>query len=61
MYPRKVKLFKPWATAMVEGATVENPDYGKRSSSLKGKATMQKRRRKRRKRRKRNIRSSKNG
>lgn len=39
MYPKQVKLFVPWAKAMVQGATVDKPNYGK---------TMRKRRKKRR-------------
>lgn len=29
MYPKSVKLFLPWARAMVAGATVDKPNYGK--------------------------------
>jgi len=28
-YPTKLKLFKAWAKAMEEGATVDRPNYGK--------------------------------
>lgn len=49
-YPKKVKLFTPWAKAMVAGATVDKPDYhGGKMSKLHKKT----RRRKKRKRRKR--------
>lgn len=30
MYPKQVKLFVPWAKAMVQGATVDKPNYGKK-------------------------------
>jgi len=45
MYPKSVKLFRPWAQAMVEGATVDKPNYGKKTSSP---SRTRKRRRKRR-------------
>lgn len=44
MYPKQVSLFIPWTRAMVAGATVGKPDYGKK---------MMKKRRKKRRRRKR--------
>jgi len=35
-YPTKLKLFKAWAKAMEDGATVDKPNYGKTlSGSLK--------------------------
>jgi len=51
MYPRKVNLFIPWSKAMVEGATIDKPDYGKKSTK-KGRIgkTNRKRRKRRRKR-----------
>lgn len=54
-YPTKVKLFRPWAQAMVEGATVDSPDYGKRASKSGSPARIgvsKKARRRRRRRRK---------
>lgn len=53
MHPSKVQLFKPWAEAMVQGATVKKPDYGKKASKASSNAKT-KRRRRRRKRRKNN-------
>jgi len=50
MYPRKVNLFIPWSKAMVAGATLDRPDYGKGSVTTK-KATKNRRRRKRRRKR----------
>lgn len=32
MYPRRKDLFVAWAKAMVEGATVDKPNYGKTQS-----------------------------
>lgn len=34
-YPTKLKLFKAWAKAMEEGATVDKPNYGKTSHGPK--------------------------
>jgi len=56
-YPRTVKLFKPWAQAMVEGATVDKPNYGKTMRSRKSNqhaGISAKRRRKRRKKKRKN-------
>lgn len=48
-YPRTVKLFVPWSKAMVEGATVDKPDYGKKmTSSKRARSKRRKRRRKKR-------------
>jgi len=33
-YPRTLKLFKAWAKAMEEGATVDKPNYGKSLTRL---------------------------
>lgn len=52
-YPRQVKLFIPWSKAMVDGATVDKPDYGKKMRQSKKSARPLARRRKRRKRKKR--------
>jgi len=52
-YPRTVKLFTPWARAMVEGATVDKPDYGKKTKQFgtsSRRAGTKKRRRRRKKR-----------
>lgn len=49
-YPKKVKLFKPWAEAMVAGATVDTPDYGKKASRTTSGAKVNRKRRRRRKR-----------
>jgi len=54
-YPKTVKLFTPWAKAMVEGATVDRPNYGKTTRSSKTSKTHMKKRRKRRRKRKRNA------
>lgn len=50
-YPKTVKLFIPWSKAMVDGATVDKPNYGKttRSSRTQSKVSRKKRRKKRRK------------
>lgn len=50
-HPGKVKLFVPWAKAMVQGAVVGNPDYGKALSknTVNRKRKPRKRRRKKRK------------
>lgn len=49
MYPKKVKLFVPWAKAMVAGATVDKPTYSKsrKSHRRKRKARVTRRRRSR--------------
>lgn len=50
MYPRRKDLFTAWSKAMVEGATVDKPNYspkrkGKRSNkSSKSSATRRRRR-----------------
>lgn len=51
-YPTRLKLFKSWAKAMEQGATVDKPDYGKTLTGSK-KKQLRKKRRKRRFRRKR--------
>jgi len=51
MFPKRVKLFIPWAKAMVAGATVDKPTYGK-SASRHNSGTNRKPKRKRRRRRK---------
>lgn len=38
MYPKKVALFVPWSKAMVQGATVGQPQYGGKSAT-RGKRT----------------------
>lgn len=48
-YPRQVKLFRPWATAMVDGATVDKPDYGKKQSSKSTRARKARKKRRRKK------------
>jgi len=45
-YPRTVQRFIPWTKAMVAGATLGKPDYGK---SLKTRKTKRRKRRKRKK------------
>lgn len=55
MYPKRKDLFEAWAKAMVQGATVDKPNYGKtQSGSLKrrfrSKTNQQRRRRWRRRR-----------
>jgi hypothetical protein len=49
MFPKRVSLFRPWAVAMVAGATVDKPDYGKKMKSKR------KNRRKKRGRKKRHA------
>jgi len=51
-YPKKVALFIPWSKAMVQGASVGTPDYGK-SGSSPGKSGSPSKTRKRRRRRRR--------
>jgi len=52
-YPRKSKLFKKWAEAMVAGATVDKPSYpGTKKTS---KSRRKKPRRRKRNRKKRNA------
>lgn len=48
-YPKKVKLFTPWAKAMVAGATVDKPSYGTITSKKKARKQRKRRRRRRRK------------
>jgi len=48
-HPKSVALFIPWSKAMVAGATVDKPDYGKKMRSSKKRK--QKRRKRRRSRR----------
>lgn len=45
MYPKRVKLFVPWAKAMVAGATVDKPTYSKTHHRKKRKARVTRRRR----------------
>jgi len=47
-YPTKLKLFKAWAKAMEEGATVDRPNYGKTSAGPSVKQRLRKRPRRRR-------------
>jgi len=35
-YPKQAKLFKKWADAMLQGATVDQPSYGSTKKSYKG-------------------------
>lgn len=51
-HPKTVKLFEPWARAMVAGATVDRPDYGKKAMSSNSRKGSAKRRRRRKKRKK---------
>lgn len=51
-HPSKVKLFIPWAKAMVAGATVDKPAYPGSKKNGKG-SSMRKMRKKRKRRRKR--------
>lgn len=55
-YPRSVNKFIPWSKAMVAGATVDKPDYGKNTlSSTKRSTPSRKRRRKRRRKSRKNA------
>jgi len=51
-YPSRVKRFTQWSKAMVEGATVGNPDYSRTTKNRLSKPKRAKRKRKRRKRKK---------
>jgi len=49
-HPSKVKLFIPWAKAMVAGATVDKPSYpGTKKKSTTSSKMSRKRRRRRKK------------
>jgi len=49
-YPKKVSLFIPWSKAMVQGAIVGAPDYGKpHSKNTSPKKTVRRRKRRRKK------------
>lgn len=52
-WPKKVRLFKPWAEAMVQGAEVKDPDYGKKRSRSTSKGKTPRKRSKSSRRRKR--------
>lgn len=54
-FPRSVSRFVPWSKAMVAGATVDKPDYGKSSKKGSPKAQRSKRKKRRRRRRKKNA------
>lgn len=56
-HPTKVKLFVPWAKAMVAGATVDKPSYPgtKKPSSKKSRKISLMRKRRKRKRKKKNA------
>lgn len=55
-HPTKVKLFVPWAKAMVAGATVDKPSYpGTKLKASKTNSRNSKIRRRRRKRKKRKL------
>lgn len=55
-YPRTVNLFIPWSKAMVAGATVDKPDYGKKTKTEGSPKSPRRRRRKKRKKRSRRMR-----
>lgn len=55
-YPTKLKLFKAWAKAMEQGATVSHPDYGKALAPTARRKRSRKPKRSRRWRRRRSIR-----
>lgn len=48
-YPRNKAKFDAWHKAMVAGATVDKPNYGKTTTSRKPRTTTRRRRRKRKK------------
>lgn len=54
MYPKRKDLFDAWHKAMVAGATVDKPNYGKTTSS-KAPTNRKKRRRLSRRRKKRKV------
>lgn len=52
MYPRRKDLFTAWSKAMVEGATVDKPNYSPAKAKKSGSRvsrTLRKRRRRRKK------------
>lgn len=50
MYPRRKDLFTAWAKAMVEGATIDKPNYSPaRGAGIGTRSSRRKRRKKRRK------------
>lgn len=55
-YPKRLKLFKKWARAMEQGATVDNPDYS--TARAQPKTSSKQRRKKQLPRRKRRRRST---
>jgi len=58
-YPRRKDLFDAWAKAMVAGATVDKPNYGKTVSHSKNGSTNKTQMRRRKRRRKRRNRAKK--
>lgn len=50
-YPKRVKLFLPWAKAMVAGATVDKPSYSanRKTKGRKSRGTSKRRRRRKKK------------
>lgn len=51
MYPKNKSKFDAWHKAMVAGATVDKPDYGKTTNSRTSRKTRMKRRRLQKKKR----------
>lgn len=57
-YPKRVRMFKPWAEAMVQGAEVKDPDYGKKASRTSSRGKTKSKRRRRRKKNSRKARKN---
>jgi len=55
MYPKRKDLFDAWHKAMVAGATVDKPNYGKSQKPTTGKRFRSKRKSASRRRRKKNA------
>lgn len=51
-YPKQAKLFARWAKAMLDGATVDKPNYSAQLTTKSSKTPRKRRRRWRRKRKK---------
>lgn len=51
-YPKQAKLFARWAKAMLDGATVDKPNYSQQQTTASSKTRLRPRRRRRRKRKK---------
>jgi len=52
MYPRRKDLFTAWAKAMVEGSTVDKPNYSPARMKKSGKISLTRKAKRRRRRKK---------